>query len=307
MFNLDNASRSLVHGLLSVHPDSFRALRAAYGFDFEKPFQIAHNDGKISMSGMEKLVDDCGQKIAIIRDKDNRYCSRDKFHLIQLCGGGTFEIEVPKIIYHYTLDHYYRKADVHEARKSAGFECYVIGQKSEYIQPKTEKPFDLSGRFSVSADRWEIKLSDYFTGRQYKSVRTSAAKVEELIDKSGYLLQGRREELRRRAANLRRERAKTAYIAQENGGKVEELRRLIEEKRRQIVKALESAKTSDDLKKIGDCIDDYKSGLCWIAYSCEMFAKKTEKKAYASIEESNTEYTSIIDRLGRLSAMLGEG
>ena len=304
MFRLEKKERSLVHGLLSVHPDAFRFLRAAYGFDFEKPFLIAHHDGKMSINSLEKLADVDGVKIAIIRDKDNRYCSRDRFHVIQLFGGGAFSVEVPRIIYHSSLVHYYRKSDVHDARKSDGFECYVIGQKSEYIGDMKQKPFDLSGRFAVSSDRWEIKLSEYCTGRQYKTVRTSAANVEELADKSGYLLQERREELRRRAANLRKERAKAAYIAQENGGKVEELRRLIDEKRMQIIKALGKAKTSDDFDKIGRFLENYTSGLRWIAYSVETFADRTEKKWYPSIDESNKAYEGIIDRLNKLQTAM---
>ena len=116
------------------------------------------------------------------------------------------------------------------------------------------------------------------------------------IDKSGYLLAERRDDLRRRAAALRAEREKAAYMAADNSAEVEELRGMIEARKKEIVQQLQEATTAAELKEVETALSSWR-GLGCIVSDFERFERNTAAKKYGSNEESERIYNGIKERL----------
>lgn len=118
----------------------------------------------------------------------------------------------------------------------------------------------------------------------------------DLIDKSGYLLRERREDLKRRAAALRAEREKAAFLAADNSAKVEELRGMIEARKNELVRQLQQATTAEAVREVEKALCSWK-GLGGIMGDFERFERNSAAKKYASIEEADRVYNGIKNAL----------
>lgn len=119
----------------------------------------------------------------------------------------------------------------------------------------------------------------------------------EIIDKSGYILPKRRGNLKLKAAALRRERAKAAYQATDNAKKVEELRAMVEQKKRELAETIMNATTSEELRKAAH---ELYFKFMWTMSEYERFADKTARRDYVSIHAAESAYNHIKEELGKV-------
>ncbi len=280
--------------LLKNAPHAFQALHSILGFDFCKPYGIAHLSGPYTGNKAMKTAAAGGWKygdtLAILTRNPASALYDRKYKLVTLETGGNVEIEYRP--WQYYLDWFSTKGDFHTVRKAEKADTFIIWQAREYINKPVEKKPDLSARFVfVKADycswkgqtnvtRLELKRTDaagekythkYMAGNAYyasallpipaspaecidKSGYLLRERRAECIDKSGYLLRERRAELHRKADALRAEREKAAADAEDNAGRVQELSALLDARRAELVQALTAADTADALETVGKAL-----------------------------------------------------
>ena len=118
---------------------AFMQLHNAFGFDFEKPFNMVYHEGNFTIASARKLLGvEFDNFIIIIRNPEN-YCRRDRFMVVKAIGGG-FDLVEGRTLgyfnnYKQQLDNYFRKSDFNEDRKSTKAQAYFLYQPKRYRRP----------------------------------------------------------------------------------------------------------------------------------------------------------------------------
>ena len=274
-----------IKALNKINPKAFRALRQEVGFDFEKPFALLYIDGNFTVRKLEKLIDASGmdsRKDAVallIRDKR---AWNKSLHLVRLVNG-KIDIDITRKLWsNFDVDYFITKGDFEDKRKSCTSETFVIVQNRAYMDTPQDKAIDLNGRFKTAPSR-RVWMGCNI-GKGYT------------LDKSGYIVDIRKENLKRRADDLRKERAKNAYLLTDNTAKVEELRKKIAVRKAEIVNDLISATDAKSIKNVASKLDW--GGLYSIMNLFEDYERLTNTRGYSSIESSERAYNTILEKLG---------
>lgn len=275
---MKSINTSAVARLNAINSGALRALHEQIGFDFEKPFACIALDGNFTMKKIQKEITAAGytsSDTAALLTRSTAHRLYNSLHLARVYGE---KVNTEFRYIGHNVDHFYTKGSFEELRKNAKAETFIIVQRPEYInKPDAEKPVDKSARYTKapSAGRY----NGYYT-----------------LDKSGYILNGRFEELKRRANALRRDRAKAAYLLTDNSAKVAELRGLIAVKKSQIISELVAAETHEQISAVGKKLDWWR-GLGGIVENFKRYEAKSANHDYPSIEESERAYNDILEKL----------
>lgn len=318
-----------VHDILSINRQALRGLHHYAGFDFQKHYNIERIDGKFTINALLKKINNPRNCTIVLLIKDLHWNDNDRLCavLIHSDGSVTTDLSKPPRWYDYSLETFYRKGDFEITRKKDNSLAFLVWQNKEFLNPSKPQKRDMLARFDLEgtccySDQnnntyvGHITIKEHGTNRnvhdfEYRDGYISSygfsgehfngryVSAKEIIDKSGYLLIDRRNEWKRKAAALRAERNKTAYKATDNTSKIEELKKLIEKRKNEIIQALIAAESYKEYREISESLSWYHDGLADIAESFERFRKKTINKEFASIEESNNAYNSIKNRLNK--------
>ncbi len=325
---MNNITNEASKELLSINPHALQGLHYLFGYDFQSPYIIAHIQGNYTINSALKAVGGADRdKVVTILTREPRFY--DRFNIVQVDSAGKIEIEIKKGWYNFNLDTLYSKKTFDEIRKNKRADTYIIAQEKKHTSEPKEKPFDTSARYEYINGK-DRKAGDG-NGKSWISnitVRTldgSNRKIEltkdghkenysrviyrrpdellpqthlEIIDKSGYLLPERRADLLRRADMLRKERAKAAYQATDNAEKVEELRAMIEQKKREFSEAIMNAANSEELRNTAH---ELYFKFMWTMSEYERFADKTARRDYVSIHAAESAYNHIKEELEKVS------
>jgi len=267
--------------LTKIDRKAFVKLHNVAGFDFEKPFACIVMEGSFTLNKVAKAIAEYGyhpgdKVVMLVRNPRTERYSR--LHIVGLRYSG-IEIDYRCC----GFETFYRKGDFEMCRKMPHIENYIIVQDKKYIRKPEERTIDFSARYKVAPvkDHWS-----------YYSRDTNCY----TIDKSGYILDNKREDLRRRASALRADRKKKAYLQADQTEKLEELRALIAERKKQIVSDLENAQTAEEVNRIGEKLY-FSSGFYGVMAAFERFEDNTKNRKYDSIEESDRGYQYIREKL----------
>lgn len=276
--------------------------------------------------------------ILFTRDTANRCRWRDDFNMLTIEAGAAnidHDNRGSASIYTNGSDYksapfstYFRKADFEADRKAATAETFIIMQAAEnvgkpgrkhtakinqadrYKLIKENKHGDGAGNTYTgsiviqsttdngSRATYTANPAGFYNARRAWKPESAA----EMIDKSGYLLRERRENLKARAAKLRAEKAVKAYQATDDSEKVEELAGMIDELKAAIITRITAAKTYEEMKATSAMIDNYNTGLKWIMNDFEMYRAKVEAKTFCSIAAAEKAYTNIKSSIATAAA-----
>lgn len=316
-----NATNEAKKALLTINPHALQGLHSIIGYDFQHPHIIAHIEGRFTVNGALKSVGGADREnVVTLLAMDHSRSYLDRLNLITVDSLGRIDIG-NKGGYRFNLDNVCTKGTFEDIRKSDRAECFIICQSAEHVKRPQEKPFDTSARYeyvegkdrktgdgngkswisnitvrSLDGSNHEIELTKDGHKETYSRIiyrRPDEARPQthlEIIDKSGYLLPERRADLQRRADQLRRDRAKAAYQATDNAEKVEELRSMVEQKKREFSEAIMNAASSEELR---NAAHELYFKFMWTMSEFERFADKTARRDYVSIEAAENAYTSI--------------
>lgn len=325
---MENTTNEAKKELLSINPHALQVLHNMIGYDFQQPHTIAHIKGRFTVNSALKAIGGANRENAVaLLAADHGRSHLDRLNLVTVDSAGRIDID-HKGGYKFGLDSVCMKGMFDGIRKSDRAECFIICQRSEYVQKPQEKPFDTSARYeyipgkdikggdghgSSWIDRITVKALDGSNARHevtesghkytFSTVvyrRPNEARPQsylEIIDKSGYLLPERRADLLRRADQLRKERAKAAYQATDNAAKVEELRDMVEQKKREFADAIMNASNSEELRNTAH---ELYFKFMWTVSEYERYADKTARRDYVSIDAAESAYNYIKEELEKV-------
>ena len=164
--------------------------------------------------------------------------------------------------------------------------CYVPSKNEWYINRLTLKRTTGNGE----------KISYENIGRVIYAGTPYEKNINDVIDKSGYFVKFRRESLKQKAKCLRDERAKNAFDIRNNSAEIEELQKLIFEKKKEIVAALDNAETAEQVKAACENLSMWR-GLPSMFSDFERIKTKENAKTYSSIEQFSREYNELKNML----------
>lgn len=307
--------------LLSKNNHALQTLHESLGFDFCKPFIVDKISGKFTVNQIIKRVNvslpDPNKVIALYVNED---CG-GWLNLVTIDHYGNITID-NKTPYYYTTKGSYNiitfwaKKRFEDIRKHEKVSVYIISQSKEYITTPIEKTIDYkTGRFDYVdngftchggksyINRVTVKNRDtngekstrVLIGQVFYTGMISHYKtdISQIIDKSGYFVDYKRDDLKRRAAALKADRQKAAFIASDHTDKITELETMILGRKKEIEKLFNAAVTSEDIKAVVEALNDYRHGLKWVLYSFELFKQRIVNKEYSNINNAVKAYQDI--------------
>lgn len=288
--------------LLNDEPRALKAINETFHIDWNKPFQAFTIEGKTTINQILKRVYGCDSNsfILVLNWKDKGIFS-DRYSAALLDSAGNVIIEQG---YHHfylngkKLDTYYRKSDFRDDLKHedvSPFHIVIVQNKQDLTKPKKPE-IDYIERYMKDPERtygnYLIRLSDGIKFEQYRHDTK-----ENILDKSGYIVEHYKEDLQRRAKKLKADREKAAVDVMDFSKQIEELKIRITAKKLELIEQLKNASTSKEIGAVSDALKTYSNGLASILESYERMIKGVNEKSYASIEDFNRHYN-------RLSQML---
>lgn len=313
-------------------PHVFRALNKELGLNWQKPVTVLKLAGNYTVLKIQKTAAAAGydskvDMIALLtRDAANKYWKGFKLVTIEDSAANIdHDRGLSGCIYTNNGDfksapytRYYTKGDFNDERKQATAETYIIMQAAADLSSagSAAKPFAAGERYKLieAGKHGDGRGNTYIGTLELQSTTDNGSRakyeanpgryinaatmwrpatVAEMIDKSGYLLRERRQDLKRRAEQLRREKAAAAYQATDDREKVNEIRGMIENMKAGIIAALKAAASYDEISAVHTMIDRYPDGLKWIVNQFETYEEKTNAKSYTSINAAERTYTEL--------------
>lgn len=309
---------TLLKNLLKDNKRILQSLHACIGLDFKKPYYIFDIAGKFTINQLIKAAAGYIPKkdifVIFTRTETGFYTN---YRVAVLDPSGNMEKDINSTGYNnnkfVSLDTFYTKSDFESVRKSAAH-TIVICQNRDFLSIPARKNIDSMQRFKLlkaqvntpynSTEKCIYSLNMQTTDNnglsyQLDTYRYNTMDINSLIDKSGYLLVYRRETLRRRAAILRAEKAKNAYICIDNTDKIKALKAAILDKKNNVINMLVEATTAADIASVNKKLD-YFHGIEGIFRSFERLENSDKNKEYKSIDNFMNEYNDIYTRLNAI-------
>ena len=255
--------------------NALQDLNNEYGFDFCEPLKAVKFHASFTVNSLKRDfgIDTDKQVVAVIFDTTHwLYCARLDGERVVLSKGNPFD----------TLDSVYTKTDFNDYRKGGVLDVYVIAQHKEFTkEPKgryNKRDVDLNTRYSYYREekreglieRGERKIYENKIGGWYD------------LDKSGYVLDLRRDDLLSRARKIRIARNKEKYLQMTNTqDMIAKARKAIETKKIELSTLLLDCNTSEEIEKIIDKLS-YWDGLKGCYRNIESIEKREREKSFTS-------------------------
>lgn len=308
--------KELVKELLNRNPKMFKALHDLYDFDFQTDFEIVKINGRFTLNSIKKTlgVTDLTDLNTAVIITNVKYNERYNYIVKAVEGGFCIDYERRFYGYNYRVDHFFGKGHFEDARKEENIIVYVICQNKELAKKASEKKPDLNERFIFKyVTRWgdgkgkhgiaQIDLIDKQHNNKkftYKTRRPeSSENVNYYIDKSGYLVEEQKNELKRKALKLRSDREKAAADAVNFDNEINVINnKLLEIKSKLAVQLMEINNYENACN-----IDKITGSLRWIYLSVDRFKERNEKKQFSSIPDANSRLNNINLEIEKIVAM----
>lgn len=303
--------------LLTINPRALQFLHSAKGFDFEAPYFFQRVEGRFTYNGIVKAIRERipGAYIAcvLVQATEKRHF-HEKLYFVKMAVGG-FDVARVATAYRFQIDNFYGVGDFEDCRKHQTKTAFIFAQAVEHSKPIRGKTLDMSERYKVDySDRWSVRKCGDGRGNEWVSeinltardgskhihvyspvdrwVRMGVARpvtAADVIDKSGYIVWQRRQDLKRKAARLRADRAREAANNADFTKEEKEIEAGIKAAREAITKRALHIETEVD----AGTVERMACALRNAMYRYEHY--KTAN--YASIEARKTDITRINEHI----------
>ena len=308
--------------LLNENRGALQYLHRAQGFDFEKPHYIGIVSGRFTYKTVTDLIranigDDFTAALLI---KPSRVYCLNRLHHVTL-HGGKFNIECRRdlSLYRFDMDYFHGVGDFENVRKNRTDVAYIIAQKPEYLRtPKNTIPLDGDTRYKIAADEWQGGITrtgdgrgnHWISGISLRPATGSREKVTfqpwarfdpqekrsndigDYIDKSGYVVRFRREDLRRRAKVLRAQKNVERLKLADFSAREEKARADVAAVKRHLIRLIEAAETREDASEIREKVYGFYN-LLW-----DMDGLKS--RTFGSPEGKNGYFDGMAERAAKI-------
>lgn len=321
-------TNAIIKELLTKEPQALKVWHNAEKIDYKKSFTVLQHNGKFTINALEKEAAAAGYNwtdSTIVCYTTGAKYRENYLYMYKLTGAGSFYIEYKPWKFttgraHDNIEDFYAKKQLDAIRKEEDITTYIICQKKADAAPENLHPVDLANRFILKdfnksgyngksyIDRVHLRRTDD-TGSGYtyndhgQIIYTSYYKytaIDEIIDKSGYIVNKKRDDLKRRAETLRADRAKAAYLQTDNAEIISELENLFTETKAAIIEELKAAGTYEELKAVYKKLDTW-HGLTDCRQDLDRLKENDAARKYSSIERFTAAADGIRAALEKLT------
>lgn len=307
--------------LLAENRKALQFLHMAQGFDFEKPFVCIRGEGRFTHNQVkkeiQKYIDGEFSAGLLIKANENKCCNRELYYAVFRNTRFDGQRQGCDLAYwDYNVGYNWGVGDFEEMRKKATDHYYVVAQSAEYIrEPKRKKAVDWKGRFfintanshpvriasnSKTGERWVTELDliqiggtgervSYHVDR-FNLIRPDRA--ENIVDKSGYIVHLRREELKRAALQLRIKRAKEEAERADFSEMEKEIAALLESQKCKLSRAMLGIGNEEDAHKV----EKMASAIRWAFWDLEWYRDRKENGKFSNVLEKKKALEKIRER-----------
>lgn len=278
----------ILHRLNAEFPGALKSMHSAIGFDYNRPMYAFRIEGKFTLSRIwkETNLNPALHEIAVLVKQSSRKWDADEIHYVRLTGPKEYEMNPPRMKYFHgpknrrsPIDTHCRKGDFEEDRKIADY-AYIVAQLHENLTPPKENPaVELYRRYSSRPLRHICY--GYSTNRDYYE-----------IDKSGYPVEMKRDELKQAAHRLRNQRQKERADETDFTDRMEGTKTNFEILRADCIKALSFA-SGDELYAVKKAVDE----MYWIDRNLQTAETRTNEKRWSSVDQAVTEWDRIAAKI----------
>lgn len=278
----------ILYCLNAEFPGALKSMHSAIGFDYNRPMYAFRIEGKFTLSRIwkETNLNPALYEIAVLVKQSFCKWDADEIHYARLTGPKEYEMNPPRMKYfpgpknrRSPIDTHFRKGDFEEDRKNADY-AYIIAQLHENLTPPKENPaVELYRRYSSCPARscfW-----GYSKNHSYYE-----------IDKSGYPVEMKRDELKQAAYRLRNQRQKERADETDFTDLMEGTRANFENLRADCIKALSFA-AAENLYAVKKAVDE----MYWIGRNLQTAETTTKEKKWASVDQAETEWNRIAGKI----------
>ena len=288
---------------------ALKYLHDKFSFDFQKPVTIIKEEGKFTANYvsiyLSKVITpffpEDYEIVLLIRHYN--YCNQlDKLHAV-ICDGDKFTVDVPRG-YKYDIDSFYNKRVFDEVRKKRTAYYYIIAQKKEHLCLEHSVAIDYTERFDYFPDRYEQysdgKGNTYYHRVNVKEMSRNKKPIQldiqyrrfkslnEIIDKSGYLIYEYRSQLMNRVHDYKTKKRKDEFLATDYSYTVKALNDLFETLKVQIADTVKNITNYNQARLAEKAMDKFAWGLSYfIKYRERIENKEYDSKQYAESSEQN--------------------
>ena len=282
-------NNTILAELNKKNPHVLRSLHYALGFDFEKPVHAFRIENPFTIPQLWKksgLKSNEYEAVVLLQSDIHRW-SRDELKAVWITGNGTNDFNTVFPRRPYGLSTYYRKSDFNDERKFP-VRAYFIAQIKTDLVPKKEKsPVELWKRYKSNPSR--LTSWGWSAHRGYYE-----------IDKSGYPVEMKRDDLKARAAAVRKERERSRAAGTDFTAIMEGTRTNIEIFRAELISALTVADSTGTMGAVNTAI----TSLFWIFRDFKIAESKTNRKEWPSISAASEAWNHIEAKLNEARAKL---
>lgn len=305
----------LVNELLERDNTILKSLHDAFDFDFNAKFDVVKFSGRFTHKSILKTLNikKCDNLNIVLVITDLKYQESNNY--IVKMNDNNFVLSFPRKIYYGRVSWFWGVGQFEEVRKREDKTVYIVYQEKELSKKASYKKPDYTQRFCLvssigcSEGRGRHGISQFdvkdmqHNGRQIniKTREASASTdINYFIDKSGYLVEEKKLELKRRAKVLKVERAK-AFVDTINFNKeVADIETELENINSHICFMMQNVNNCDSIKKVHDII----TKLRWFYISFDRFRKANKNKTFSNIENAKYNLNEIIEKLNDIYLMI---
>lgn len=294
------------------------SLHRSCGFDFCKPYAVEEFDGKFTENKIRRMmaqtvlegeaVTPTTHRIIVLTKGGNRII--DNWYLVEILNESVNISIMSNYSYRDSFDHFYAKSRYNEFRKSDDCHTIVVAQHHKYCKIPKTKPLDLSERINVtrfnycysypSSEKYISSLYIYDSHERetvchyVHTVRTLDA--NEIIDKSGYLLDTRRAELKRRVIQRKEEMEKAIVDRADFSEHVITLTNLVAYKKSILTERFKNCNTYADYRDFERDFSFF-DGFINTVGDFERYCECVNNKGFKNLESESRMYNSLIAKL----------
>lgn len=305
----------LVNELLERDNTILKSLHDAFDFDFNAEFDVVKISGRFTHKSILKTLNikKCDNLNIVLVITDLKYQESNNY--IVKMNDNNFCLSFPRKIYYGRVSWFWGVGQFEEVRKREEKTVYIVYQEKELSKKASYKKPDYTQRFCFvrsigwSDGRGRHGISQFdvkdmqHNGRQIniKAREASASTdINYFIDKSGYLVEEKKLELKRRAKALKVERAK-AFVDNINFNKeIADIETELKNINSHICFMMQDVNNYDSIKKVDDII----TKLRWFYISFDNFKKANENKTFSNIENAKYKLNEIIKKLNDIHMMI---
>lgn len=245
--------------LLQTNRKALRYAAEVYGYDFQKPYAVSAIMGKWTANSIEKAFNVSSALLLV--------CDDDELHAVAL-NGGKFCANDMRNGYGYKIDRFTTQGTFEEVRKSGNSAVFVINQEKKYRR-------EVKGREEPS--RWRYNKPDEF-------------------DKSGCNISEAKRQLDNRLRKYKYEKHLNEAKRTDFSARLSEVKTKFSEFKAELIKAITSANTSEDYRKIGK-VSDY--GLEWLVRDINELEKHVKANDFKSVQSAKSDFDSALERISK--------